>query len=336
MKKFLLYATMFSVCIGLCACEKNTEQKPEDESYEVVIPEEYMRGNSDDGIEGNFEDGDIADISTDGCFIVLLIGSREMTAYDLQDEQSSIYTYDLDDLALGEWKSTKTFDMCHYRWHQLGTTSPENWYLIKPTADDYEITFTGKPYVVTYNDTEYRDSDYESSERYGGYFVLTPNGVDRRATEVDEATTDKEYEFAKEIAFDDYIIVSVKEITEPFEENINFFDDKTDSEIDTVNLCDYSLGQWLYTETFSVCKVGYEYIDGDAYSYYAISLDDDTTVMIYSLCSESVYFYGTNNEYNYRNFDPYSDSWVNRGGWFAVSKDGVGWEEMPILFNEEN
>lgn len=208
MKKFLLYAIMFSVCIGLCACGKTEQREYEESETPVVIPEEDMRGNPDEGV-----DEDTADISTDGCFIIHTVGSREMTAYDLQDEQSSIYTYDLDDLALGEWKSTKTFDMCHYRLYRFKATSPENWYLIKPTADDYEITFTGRPYAVTYNNTEYRESDYEDSERYGGYFVLTPNGIERRATQIDEYDTTAILNIPEGIEYQNQILITVKDGT---------------------------------------------------------------------------------------------------------------------------
>lgn len=179
MKKFLLYAIIFSVCMGLCACGKTEYRESEgietEENEIVFIPEEDVHRNPDDGIEGNFEDEEIVDISTDECYIVFLIGSREMTATDLMDKKSSIYTYDLDDLDFGEWKSTKTFDMCHYRWHQLGATSPENWYLIKPTTSDYEITFDANVYSVTYDGKAYYRSDYGD---YEGQFVLTPEGVE--------------------------------------------------------------------------------------------------------------------------------------------------------------
>lgn len=193
MKKFLCITLATIMCVGLCSCGKHTALNPEyDHSGDIPLTiEDKTTDKPDYSIGGGggviYSEGGEADIDTDGCFIVFLVGSRKMTAWDLRDDDSSIYTYDLDDLELGEWLHTNTFDMCHYKWYQLGATSPENWYAIKPTATDFEITFDADVYSITYDGKEYKKKDYGTYDyTYGGYFVITPEGVEYRRETVEE------------------------------------------------------------------------------------------------------------------------------------------------------
>lgn len=116
---------------------------------------------------------DISEINPDDYFNVLLVGSREMTVYDMTSpEYISVYTYDLDDLPYGTWYEADTFRICWYETHQYGTTSPENWYLIQLLGDS-------KVYLDTYNayDVTYEHIHYPQNENHKIRFILSKDGV---------------------------------------------------------------------------------------------------------------------------------------------------------------
>ena len=110
--------------------------------------------------ESTYAYEDVADINPDDYFMVLLVGSRDMTVYDMQSPSSiSMHTFELDDDEIGTWHETDSFRMCHYKVSVWGTTSPENWYLIDIKGDNEVYLDSYNTYSVTHNGENYRQND---------------------------------------------------------------------------------------------------------------------------------------------------------------------------------
>lgn len=336
--------------ITLSACgNTNPTPSPSTHKQEIEVKETEEAGKEPTSVVGEgigdniFEASEQADIDTTDCFIVFLVASRQMIANDLKYEKSSVDTSELDDFEMGEWVRTTSFDMCHYRWHQLGTTSPKNWYAIKPIVDDYEIALDVSPNIiqsVTYNGVEYKTRDYgDYDETYGGHFVLTPDGVEFRKPDAEKAWENQDEDFANNLSFDDYIVVAVKETGDrPFEENFDVIDEKAGTDFNSSDLDCFLLGQWWHTRSFSICRFGYEKTANGVYSYYTIMpsvnnlAEIQMNVTIYSKGAEEIFFYGKNNCHTVYDYDPCvksdNDFRKDRSGWFTVSVfDGVGYQK---------
>lgn len=158
MKRILFFLLIAAICSACGKAQDNPDEPVQNEPAQDESGSVYGESTENNKI------------ATDGCYIVYIIGSHEMTVYDTKSG-GSMNTYDLDDMEHGEWISTSGFAMCHYDEYQYVSTSPENWYLIKPIAEDYQIVLDSyNVYRITFNEKEY---DEHKDER----FVLTPDGV---------------------------------------------------------------------------------------------------------------------------------------------------------------
>jgi hypothetical protein len=296
-----------------------------------VVNDPNFIGPGADPVPGGtvYDNGETADVDTEGCYIVFALGSHIMDICDTENEGCMINTGDLDE-KFGIWEDAGSFEVCWYKWHQLGTTSPENWYLVRPKekTEKYSIECRSSSVKsIEYDGTEYDRDDYGfNSYDYGtARFVLTDEGVECRPDQT------VEYDYCADIsssdAYNNYIVVAVKETNGyEFGDWIKFYDmENPDFSVDTGDCLSSPQavpGTWADAQKFLVCKYGYSRTGGDVTSYYLIEItDEDTNIAIKPYIDNdiNVYFYGIDNVYNSGDYEG--------DGCLTVSREGVEWVE---------